>query len=308
MLKNFEPDRQFVNRLEWQLTTEFRRADRLKPAAGKVAVPRSIVALSLAAGVLLMGVAATKAADLIKDSWRRKIEVARQETEVGLKKAFLEFKKEAAARAERQVSMGLVHEDEALESRLGVERSTFDLERSLVDLEEVKASGEAPRNELYAPAVGGRDFVSERLEIEKKTLEVDLGLRRTRIERHLKERVDLGLIPKSELDEFQASLASQEAGIGDIERRIDLRRRFLAGEISTEELEIRDRTTAAEKDLRQARSMVDSFQRRLELLRTKQAAGLISETEIRQVQFGLDAAQAELNLALQEIDILKKIK
>ena len=80
MPKNLEPDSQFVNRLEWQLASEFRRTDRLKPAAGKVAVPRRWSPSALAAGVLLMGVAATKAADLIKDSWRKKIEVARLET------------------------------------------------------------------------------------------------------------------------------------------------------------------------------------------------------------------------------------
>jgi hypothetical protein len=212
------------------------------------------------------------------------------------------------AKAERQVSMGLIHEDDALVSKLGVERAASDLKRSLVDLEEVKASGKAPRNELYAPAVGGRDFVSERLEIDKRTLEVDLGLRRGRTERNLKEKVDLGLIPKSGWEDFQASLAVQEAEVGDIEKRLDLRRRLLAGEISAEEMEIQDRTTAAERDLRQARSSVASFQRRLELLRAKQAVGVISESEIQGYQFALDAAQAELNLALQQIDILKKLK
>ena len=82
---------------------------------------------------------------------------------------------------------------------------------SLLDLEETKASGEAPRDELYAPLVGGRDFVSERLEIDKKALEADIDLQRGRIERQLKARIDLGLIPKNALDVFQAALAVQEA-------------------------------------------------------------------------------------------------
>ena len=101
MPKNFEPDSRFVDRLEWQLASEFRRKDRLKPAAGKVAVPRYVVALSLAAGVLLMGVAATKAADLIKDSWRKKIEVARLETEVKIKSGLLDLQEGAAAKPKR---------------------------------------------------------------------------------------------------------------------------------------------------------------------------------------------------------------
>jgi len=308
MLKNVEPDSQFVDRLEWQLTSEFRRRDRLKPAARKVAVPRSVVAISLAAGILLMGVAATKAADLIKDSWRKKIEVARLETEVKIKKTFMEFKQLRAGQAEEKYKLGLIEEDGVHGNRLAVGRAEFDLAKSLLDLEEAKISGEAPRDEIYAPLVGGRDFVSERLEIDKKILEADIALRRTRIERHLKARVDLGLIPKSELDGFQAALAVQEGGIGDIEKRLTLRQGFLSGEISAEEMEIQDRMTAAGKDLREARSTVDTMKARLDDLRAKEAAGLISEEEIRGTQMALDAARAQLSLAMEEIEILKTIR
>jgi len=308
MPKNFEPDGQFVDRLEWQLTSEFRRMSRLKSAAGKVAVPRYVVAISLAAGVLLAAVAATKAADLIKDSWRKKIEVARLETEVKIKKASMEFLQLRASQAEEKFSMGLIDEDGVRGYKLLAGRAAFGLEMSLLDLEETKASGEAPRDELYAPLVGGRDFVSERLEIDKKALEADIDLKRAQIERQLKVRVDLGLIPKKALDVFQAALAVQEGRVGDIEKQLTLRRGFLSGKISAEEMEIQDRMTAAEKELREARSKVDTIQARLNELRAKEAAGLISEEELRGTQMGLDAAQAQVSLAIQEIEILKTIR
>jgi hypothetical protein len=308
MPKSFEPDSQFVDKLEWQLASEFRRMSRLKPAAGKVVVPRWAVAFSLAAGVLLMGVAAIKAADSIKGAWRKKIEIAKLETDLKVKRAFLEFKKESASKAETQASLGLIREDEYLTMKLEVERSELDLEGSLLDLDEVKASGETPRNELYAPLVGGHDFVSERLAIQKKLVELDLGMRRGRIEKRLKQMADLGLAPRDEIDEFLASTAVQEAGIGDIEKRLDLRKRFLAGTITAEEVEIQDRMTSAERDLRQAQWTVDSMKRRLESLQAKAAVGMISDTEVQQAQFGLDYAQARLSLALLEKDILSKIK
>jgi hypothetical protein len=307
MPKNLEPDSQFLEKLEWQLSSEFRRMSRLKPTAGKVAVPRWVVAFSLAAGVLLMGVAAIKAADSIKGAWRKRIEIARLETDVKLKRAFLEFKKELASKAETQASLGVIGEDEYSSMKLGAERSALDLERSLIDLEDVKASGETPRNELYAPDVDGRDFVSERLVNERKVLELDLGLHRARLER-LKQRFDLGLYPRDGLDEALASTAVQEAGIGDIEKRLDLRKRFLAGTMTAEEVEIEDRKTAAERDLREARSTVDSLKKRLEAAQAKEAVGMISSTEVQQAQFGLSYAQARLSLALLEKDILSKIK
>jgi hypothetical protein len=308
MSSRFEPDDRFVDRLEWQLTSEFRRKDRLKPAPGRIAVPRSVAALSLVAGVLLLGVAATKAADLIKDSWRKKIEVARLETEVKIKRALLDLKKGYAARAENRLSAGLISDEEALDSRRSTAWAAADLERTLLDLEETRRSGEAPRNELYAPLVRGRDFVAERLEIQKKTLEGDLALQRSQTERRLKERVDLGLIAKSELAEFQRSLAIQEGEIADIAKRLALRRRFVAGDVSAEGLEIQTKMANAEKDLREARAMVDAISARLQELLPREAAGLITSDETKEARFGLEAAQAKADLALQEIEILKQIK
>jgi hypothetical protein len=308
MPNRFEPDAQFVDRLEWQLTSEFRRRDRLRPAAGKVAVSRSVVALGLAAGVLLLGVAATKAADLIKDSWRKRIEVARLETEVKIKTAFLELKKERAAQAEGRYSLGLVGEDETLAAKLAADRAAADLERSALDLEEVKASGEAPRDEIYAPLIDGRDFVGERLEIEKKVLQADLDLRRARTEGALRHRVELGLVPKSALSEFEAALAGQEAAIGDIENQRALRQRFLSGEISTAELEIKTRMSAAEKDLKEAQSSIELIRTRLEDLRVKEAAGMVTSDEVKAAQLALDFTQAKADLALEQIEILKTIK
>ena len=68
MSKIYEPDSQYLERLEWQLSSEYRRANRLKSSSGKVAVSRRMVAISLAVGILMTGVAVTKAADYFKDS------------------------------------------------------------------------------------------------------------------------------------------------------------------------------------------------------------------------------------------------
>ena len=290
------------------MASEFRRREHLKPAPGRIAVPRSVAALSVAAGILLLGVAATKAADLIKDSWRKKIEVARLETEVKIKRAFLELKKDRATQAEGRFSIGLIGEDESLVAKLGADRAAADLEKSVLDLAEATASGEAPRDELYAPLVGGRDFVGERLGIEKKVLQADLDLRRARTEGTLRHRVELGLAPKSALSAFAAALAGQEAGLGDIENRLALRLGFLSGQISAGEMEIQARMSAAQKELREAQSSIDTIRPRLEDLRAKAAAGLVTVDEVKGLELGLDAAQAKADLALQEIEILKTIR
>ena len=259
MSKRFEPDTQFVDRLEWQLASEFRRREHLKPAPGRIAVPRSVAVLSLVAGVLLLGVAATKAADLIKDSWRKKIEVARLETEVKIKTALLDLKKDMAAQAETRFSLGLISEEEALDSKRTVARAASELEKARLDLEEVRGSGDAPRDELYAPLVGGRDFVSERLEIRKKALEADLDLRKGSASNgNSRSGSAWASFRRARWIEFKMSMRVRAGeGIEDIENGPGAaRRKYASGEISAEELEIQARMAEAEKELREARTWI----------------------------------------------------
>jgi hypothetical protein len=307
MNKNYEPDNQFVERLKWQLSSEYRRANRLKSPTGKIAVSRRMVAVTLVVGLLMTGVAVTKAADYIKDSWRKKIEIARVETEVKLKKAHLESVREMASRTKMMASNKLIREEEYLMAELAAENAELDFKRSLLNLDEVKMSGEIPRNELYAPLVGGRDFVSERLKIEIKEAELDLEQLRIHLGR-VNQLVEQNLIRGDEMDRIQADIANRKMMIDKIQQRLDLRTRFLTGEITAQEVEIEDRMTGAERNLHLAQSRVESLKAQLERLKTLEAQGKISHMEVMQLQYALDAAQAELKLATLELDVLEKLK
>lgn len=307
MTKTYEPDGRFVERLEWQLASEYRRTNRLKPSSGKVAVSRRMVAVALLVGVLTTGVAVIKAAEYIKDSWRKGLEIARVGTEVQLKKAHLESTREMAARAENLASVGAIREEESQALKLGVEKATLDLERSLLNLDEVKASGVAPRDELYAPVLGGRDFVSERLKIQIKDVERDLELLRSRLDQ-FKQRVEVGVASGGDLDQIQAEIAGRKAMIDETRKRLDLRKRYVAGEITAQDVEIGDRMAVAEKNLHQAQTRVDSLMKQLERSQAQEALGMISPRETSQLRYALDAAQAELKLAALEVDVLGKVK
>ena len=307
MTKTYEPDSQFVERLEWQLASEFRRTNRLKPSAGKVAVPRRMVVATLLVGVLLTGVAVIKAAEYIKDSWRKKIEVARVETEVKLRKARLEFTREEASTAKTRFSTGLIQEEEYQVSKLAADKAALDLEISLANQDEVTASGETPRNELNASVIGGRDFVSERLKVERTELELDLTALKSRAER-LERMVKLGVVSADELDQVQGQIVAQSAMLDKAQKRLDLRNRFVLGEAPAREVEISDRIIVAESNLARARKLVEAQKKRLEWMQDREALGLISKSSVQQVQYGLDEARAELSLAALEMEVLGKVK
>lgn len=305
MNKTIEPDGQFVDRLGWQLASEFRRLERMR-TSGKVIVPRRLVVTSLMAGVLLSGVAAIKAADYFRDSWRRKIEVARAATEVEVSRARLASIREQAARTEDLFSRGLIEGEQRLMMTFAAESAQRDLDRALLSLDEVGSSGRPPRDELYAPLVGGRDFVAERLRNEIVSVEAYLGMMAKRWER-LDELVAAGLVQEAERGAIQAEIDSRQAAIAGLLERIELRKRFVAGEIAARELELRERKSVADKNLAEARAKVGHMKKEMERLRGLEAIGMVSPIETSQLRYALESAEAELKLAALEVEVLDKV-
>ena len=307
MSKTYEPDSQYVDRLEWQLSSEYRRANLLKPSSGKIAVPRRMVAVAIVVGILMTGVAVTKAADYIKDSWRKKIEIARVETEVELKKVHLQSIREMASGVKTRVSDGLIREDEYKAIKLAVQNAEMDFKRSTLNLEEVKMSGDIPRDELYAPMVGGRDFVSERLTLDMKKIALNLEQLQISQER-ISWLIEQNLARGDEVEHLHAEMTNRKMEIDKIQERLDLRTRFLSGEITAQETELEDRMSGAERNMHLAQSKVESLQSQLKRLQVLEAQGAITHRELMQLQYALDAAQAELKLATLEMDVLQKLK
>jgi len=307
MSKNYEPDKGFLEKLEWQLSSEFRRKNRLTASTAKITVSRRMAAVACMAGAVMMGVTVLKAADYIRDSWRKKIEIARAETDLKLNEVYQKSIQEMEVKAEKRFSSGLIREDEYQMLLLASQRSELDVEKSRLNLEEVKASGQPARNELFAPVVGGRDFVTERLAIEIEGIELDLEQLLVRWDR-LKNLTEENLVSENELNAVQAEIAARDVLIDNIQKKLELRKRFVEGEISAQETEIQDRMTAAENNLFIAKSRVDLLNKQLERLKNLENQGMIDPTEVKQVEFALDAAQAELELASLEKEVLEKVK
>ena len=302
----YEPNEKYVERLEWQLASEYRRMDRTK-AAGKIAVSRRLVATAVTVGVLLTGVAAIKAADVIKDSWRKKIELARAETQVKLKTARLESLRQMAARTESLVSSGLVREEEYRLMTIAGEKAVLDLEKSRLNLDEVNASGLPPNDELHAPLEDGRDFVSERLSVDIKVVEGDLEALVNRWKR-FDELLEKGLVQADDQERLRAEIDARRRVIDGILKRIDLRKRFVAGEITARDIEIKDRMSVAETNLSQAKAKVAALKAQLERLASLAYKGMVSSRESGMLRLALDEAEAELKLAALEVEVLGNVK
>ncbi len=307
MPRTLEPDRQFVERLEWQLASELRRRAGLRPAHRRIAVPRPVAVAVVLAGIVLAGVAAIKAADLVQDSWRRRIEVARAETEVRLEAAGLQSQQGREAEVEKRFALGLVPEGDLLIARTSQEKAQLSLERARLNLDEVRRSGAAPRDELYAPLVGGRDFVTERLRLEGRAAELGLQVLAARA-KQLEEKRQAGLIAPEQSDSAERAVAARKTRLDEIGQRLDLRKRFLSGAISALQAEIAGRLAAARAGLAAAQSNVEDLKERAAKAKSLQDVGMISPAEADDLREAFETAEAEASLAALEVDILEKVK
>jgi hypothetical protein len=305
MNKSLEPDGRFVEHLEWQLASEYRRARRFPPAAGRIAVPRGIAAAVLAAVFLTTGVTVIKASEMIKDSWRKKIEVARAETDARLAESRLAVVQAEAARLSRQAAVGMAGADEGRQASLQAAGAELAVRRSRVSLDEVRATGEPARDELYAPLVGGRDFVLERLKLNAAKSELEMESVSVRASR-LKNLWSLGLVSETEMAGSRMETSVQAARIEEIRDRIELRQSFLERKATALEVEVRGRLADASSRLKAAQSKVEALQVNMERLTTQEALGLVSGTEVARLKSELESAQAEMRLAAVEKDALEK--
>ena len=307
MSENFVPDDLFMDRLEWQLASEYRRKQLLGPVRPKIVLPRRAALTLLVAGLFMSGVTAIKAAEYFKDSWRKKIEIARVETEVRLMEARRESARQSAARAARMYALGLMETGEDRVADFSVKKAGLAVDKSLLNRDEVRASGASPRDEIYAPKVGGRDFVGERLVIVKKEAELEMAAREIRRDRK-RDKFALGLVSADEMKALEAEAAVQKAAILRLEKRLDLRKRFLAGGLTAQAAEVEDRLTGAEEDLGAATAKVEVLRGRMKRQEALEALGMASPGETQALNTALDSALDEQKLAVLEIDVLKKSK
>ena len=307
MSENFIPDELFMDRLEWQLASEYRRKQLLGPIRPKIVLPRRLAAGLLVVGLFMSGVTVIKAAEYFKDSWRKKIEIARVETDVRLKEARQESARQSAARLKQLYSLGLVETGEDRVADFSVKKAGLAMDKSLLNRDEVRASGTVPRDEIYAPKVGGRDFVGERLAIDKKEAEMEMAAQEIRRDR-TRNRAALGLATAEDIKALESEAAGQKAAILRIEKRMDLRKRFLAGGLTAQAAEIEDRLAGAEEDLGAATAKVEALRERMKRQETLEAVGMASPGETQALKSTLDSAIDAQKLAALEMDILKKSK
>jgi len=305
MRDKHEPHGAFVERLEWQIAGEVRRRNRpAEPPRWPLRSRRSIAVAAAGLALVSMGLggAVVAAAYRAQNSEQRDQVAAVYQLRLALAQKTLAAAADTLRLTERNVSIGMATQTDALEAQSKVSGAQAGVRSLELQLEEVRLTGREPSNEISSPLVSGRDFVGERLRNDITVPRNALSIAQRQL-LGVQRRVDVGVADATDLDVARAKVVELQAAVVGFERKIEIRQRFLKGEIDSVQADLRvlegeaeqRRSTLAPKvDL--ARRQVDQTARRVKV-GVAQSVDL-AEATLRLQQLEADLAKADLDLAV----------
>lgn len=296
---NHEPDPRFLDHLEWQIQMEQRRKNRFaQPTPGRLkGITRyvALVALSLS-----IGAASVVAHERIQGSRERDLLLMQADLEMEKAKLHLEAAHNHAQLIQQRVDAGIVSSQELSGAHAALVETENELRRCQLDREEIAISGTSVRNDLAAPRVNNRDFVAERVGLERSRLRAQLEVHHGAFD-IATQLFESGRAGEDEVLRARAMVMQLESELHGIERRLERRAAFLEGKISARNVKILGQLDAAEARRHGVRAHLEIQHKLYERVQALVEGGF--ETELALHRSALSLRNAEFDLQLLELEI-----
>jgi hypothetical protein len=304
MSPEHHPDPEFVSNLEWQIRTALRREQRFtEPVQSRSGGRMKIATLVLMSALFGAGGVAVK--DEIQESRKQELLLVEVEANQRLEVMQIELLRARVEEVRRQFEVGLIHEESLQEAELLLREAEIRLTSLHLDEEEIRISGQEPGNRVSSPLVDGRDFVSERLNLQAAAASERLSRAQARLSR-LRELHAMGAVGDEALADGNMALGEPETRLQEITRMRSLREEFLSGAITGEaaERELELTRTRGELDL-QLQAM-DRATALIQYLETRVQMGAVSESELRAARLQFMQAETRVELLRLKLEVLEE--
>ena len=303
-----EPREGFLDTLESRIVLEARR--RQQP--GRPFRPLSGSPIRLAAAVVTLIVASMAAGGAVVDARyrsqnneRRDLVAYAYEQRLNLALQRLAIAKDELAIMQRKVSAGTAKNIELLNSELKVLEAQVDISVLRLQLDEVRLTGQEPVTSVAAPLVQGRDFVSQRwqteLEVPMKAREIE-QLRQRDAER----RFSVGVSDAQDVEVASAKVSELNAALNGLQRRLEIRKRFLNKELDAKQAELRDLEIEAEQRRLVLMPQLEMAKRAVNRISAMVQKGLADNLELTKANLMLVGLQGELMKADLDLALIQK--
>jgi outer membrane protein TolC len=293
-----EPTPEFRAHLEWQIASALRRQSRFAaPVTTRLQQLRTALVVLAA---LALGGAAGVASGQIQDARQRDVLTEASRSEEQLLRVRLDLSRQEYQRARERFDVGPADHETLLAAERDLRAMETALARVRLDLEEIKATSAAPRNDLQAPLVGQRDFVRERLTLDLQQAQRQLTAAeqsRTRADQNM----NIGVASPAVLLQAEAEVARARTHLRMVQAALDLRQRVLAGEIGAEQVAATQRRTELTLQREQVQREVDLARGRVDEVRRLVSVGMATELELKRTEIKVLELQLELQRMQQEL-------
>ena len=144
----------------------------------------------------------------------------------------------ASANTEQRVAVGVANNADLLDARIKVAEAEAQVNVIESQLAEIRLTGQEPRNELSAPLVSGRDFVSQRLRSEMTVPRMALTLEEARVQ-DMQKRFEIGVADAIAVEVARVRMLEVQAAFEAFGKKLEIRQKFLKGEADTVETDLR---------------------------------------------------------------------
>jgi hypothetical protein len=168
------------------------------------------------------------------------------------------------------------------------------LARIGLDMDEINASGRAPRDDLNAPLVNGRDFVKARIEAEASAAQQRLRAAEGN-QGELERRARVGSATEIERLAGVVDVTRARAAMAVLAEKLRLRAEFVARNTPIDQLTRRLDRVQLQQDAVVAQQALALARARLELVEKQRGAGVANEVDVLRAR--LDVTQRNLELS-----------
>lgn len=297
---------EFRARLEWQIASALRRETRFAAPIGRRRMPPLGVALvvivSLAAGGM-----AVAASDELQEARQRALLIDNAKSEQALVHLRIELARADLMEAQRRFESGTASRETLETAKAQVMAMETTLARIQLDLAEIHLTSAAPRNDLQAPLVRQRDFVTERLRLDLDVSEHALAMAEQSLVQ-ARQRVDVGVAPRTAQLQAEGELTAARARLEQLRAMLDLRRRSLKGEIKTDELASTQRRMELTLQRERLQRELEIARARLSELRRLVEVGQTTALELKRAEVELLEREVALQRVARELEVIGGVR
>lgn len=292
-----QPTSEFRDYLDAEISHAYRRErglPRLRIAAA--------IIVSLAIG-LTTGLASAQ----VRDSAQRDSLLEAAQADAMLVKVRLDLARAQLAEARRSASIGATASESTASAENQVSEMELQLAREGYNIAEIKESAKAPRNELNAPLVNGRDYMKDRLNLRLMSAQRQMQLAEA-AQVDAARRVRAGIVSDLAIGEAEVAVARTRRDIAVLAERLNLRNEYLAKNTSVDVMTRRLDFIELQGDAVVSQAAYELARARVAFLEKRRSASADDELEVMKANVELKERVIELRRLARRLQDANRAK